>query len=103
MTDTHKGNCWFCGITLSPLHYGRGDSCPQCKRDTRTCKGCIFFDSSCHNECREPSADRVLEKERSNFCDYFTPKQVPKGGGDPQREAQDKAKEAAEALFKFKK
>jgi hypothetical protein len=24
-----------------------------------------------YNECREPSAERVVDKEKANFCDYF--------------------------------
>ena len=32
---------------------------------------CEFFDLRVANACREPIADEVKEKERSNFCDYF--------------------------------
>jgi hypothetical protein len=24
-----------------------------------------------YNECVEPNADRVIDKEKANFCDYF--------------------------------
>ncbi len=91
------GQCWNCGATLSYLEYGRGDTCTKCGRDTRVCKGCIFYDKTQNNECRENQADRVVEKERSNFCDYFKPAQ--KGGSAVSRDA---LKSAADALFKKK-
>ena len=98
MTETITGNCWFCGEGLTQAYYGRGDSCPKCKRDTKVCKGCDFYDPKMNNECRESQADRVVEKERSNFCDYFRPKQG-QGLGIAKQNA---AKAAAEALFKKK-
>lgn len=33
---------------------------------------CIYYDPKSYNECRESSADRVLDKEKDNFCDYFS-------------------------------
>ncbi len=92
-----SGTCWSCAQPLSYLEYGRGDRCQKCGRDTRVCKGCVHYDRSAYNECREPQADRVVDKERSNFCDYFRPKSGgAQGGEDPVA----KAKAAAEALFK---
>ena len=94
MTDK-KGACWHCGKELGALDYGRADTCHQCGKDTRVCKNCDFFDLNSNNLCREPQADRVVEKERSNFCDYFRPSSGP-GGNAPTRES---LKSAAEALF----
>ena len=50
---------------------GRGESCPSCGADMHCCRNCEFYDPAAYNECREPQAERVLEKDRSNFCDYF--------------------------------
>ena len=50
---------------------GRKDACPSCGSDLRCCLNCIFHEPGAYNECREPQAERVVEKERSNFCDYF--------------------------------
>ena len=97
MAFEQGGKCWHCGATLTPFDYGRGDSCRKCGRDTRVCKGCQFYDRNYNNECREPQADRVVEKERSNFCDYFKPSQAGGSGFNP-----DSIKAAAEALFKKK-
>lgn len=75
---------------------GRRDTCPHCGRDLRCCKQCRFYDVHAYNACREVSAERVVDKERSNFCDYF----VPRGATRRAMNRSDEAKEALEALFK---
>lgn len=92
------GNCWHCGKPIGENHYHRQDSCDHCGRDTHACKNCLFYDRSCNNECRESSADRVVEKERANFCDWFKPGTAT-GAGARSRED---LKAAAEALFRKK-
>ena len=52
---------------------GRRDTCPRCGVDLHACRQCRFYDTTAYNECREPQAERVLDKIRSNFCDYFAP------------------------------
>jgi hypothetical protein len=34
---------------------------------------CSHFDLAVPRACREDDAEEVLEKERTNFCDYFSP------------------------------
>jgi len=34
---------------------------------------CEFHDDSAYNECREPVAERVVDKHSANFCDAFSP------------------------------
>ncbi|MCM2279641.1 MAG: hypothetical protein NDJ89_16325 [Oligoflexia bacterium] len=92
------GNCWNCGAELTALDYGRSDTCRKCGRDTKTCKGCEHFDPMANNQCHENQAERVLEKERSNFCDYFR----PRAGSGASAASRDAMKSAAEALFKKK-
>lgn len=50
----------------------RSDECHKCYTDLRCCKMCSFYDTKSYNECREPSADRITDKEKKNFCDYFS-------------------------------
>jgi hypothetical protein len=57
---------------------------------------CQFYDPKAYNECRESSADRVVEKEKANFCDYF---KIGSGGSDADKARQDALAKAA-ALFK---
>ena len=50
---------------------GRTETCPFCNADLHCCLNCRFYDPAAYNQCREPQAERVVEKDRSNFCDYF--------------------------------
>jgi len=50
---------------------GRRDACPTCSAELRSCRHCRFYDPTAYNACHEPQAERVLDKERANFCDYF--------------------------------
>ena len=89
--------CFHCQKDIPVVgKVGRRDECPHCRSDVHVCKNCDFYDIKVYNECRETSADVVREKDRANFCDFFTPR---KGGSG----AVDKAaalRAAAEALFK---
>ena len=86
-------NCFSCNKALySPEKPGRRDTCPGCGADLRVCRNCRFYDATAYNECREPVAERVVEKEKGNFCDYFV------FGGDSVGE---KKKEAAEVKKKL--
>ena len=66
--------CFNCKNPL-PFNLGtkvsRNEECPNCRRDVRCCYNCMHYDKNSYNECHEPQADRVVEKDRSNFCDYF--------------------------------
>ena len=91
--------CFKCGKSLSEtfkIMVGRRDICPGCMTDIRCCKMCHFYDPKSYNECRESSADRVPDKEKANFCDYF---KIGSPGTNPDKEKQDQLAKAA-ALFK---
>lgn len=65
--------CVFCGYeTDDAAGIGRRDECISCGGDLHCCLQCIFYDTAYANECREPQAEPVFEKDRSNFCDYFS-------------------------------
>jgi hypothetical protein len=71
----------------------RRAECELCGAALHACLNCTFFDRAAYNECREPNAERVVEKETSNFCDFFEPRAAdaprpPAGGsalGDLER------------------
>ena len=90
-------NCVFCNKKTNIVDkVGRNDACPHCGRDLRCCKQCKFYSPGAYNECMEVSAERIVDKERSNFCDYF----VPMGSSQKKVNKKQDAKEALEALFK---
>ena len=80
---------------------GRRDSCPQCGADLHSCLHCVHHDRSAYNECREPQAERVLDKERSNMCDYFTPYTGP--ARDPKGKGSTDYLKGLDDLFKPEK
>ncbi|MEY4616506.1 MAG: hypothetical protein RJB66_1466 [Pseudomonadota bacterium] len=91
------GACFSCGKSLNlGAEVGRREECPSCRADVHVCKNCTWYDRSAYNECREPQADVVREKDRSNFCDYFKigDKSAVAGPSKEDLRAQ------AEALFK---
>ena len=91
-------SCHKCGHELkTDSDYGRQDTCGGCGVPTRCCLNCKHYDTARYNECTEPVADRVVDKEKGNFCDYFKPSDQKGGAG---MSAAEKARKAAEALFK---
>lgn len=59
---------------------------------------CRHYDKNSYNECHEPNAERVLEKEKGNFCDYFSP-----GSAGHDRAASAKADTLTKLNELFKK
>lgn len=78
---------------------GRRDECSHCGADLHCCRNCEFYDPTSYNECREPVADRVKEKDRSNFCDWFKLRDQKFGTKNNQVE---EAKRKLEELFRKK-
>ncbi len=93
--------CFKCNEKLDvPEPVSRKEECHKCHSDVRCCRNCTFYDPKVYNECQETQADRILEKERSNLCDYFKPRKQGLNINDEK----DALLSAAEALFKsFKK
>ena len=91
-------NCYKCNTVLpfeDGQNIGRQEECHNCYANLHCCKMCQFYDTSSYNECKEPVAQRILDKEKSNFCDYF---KIGKGGkGGPSK---GDLMSAADALFK---
>jgi hypothetical protein len=65
-------NCHACRKEVPrDLKVGRKDACPSCNADLRCCLNCTFHDRTAPKQCKEPVAELVREKTKSNFCDYF--------------------------------
>ena len=79
------------------LPLSRQDSCPACSVHLHVCRMCRHYDPSVPGQCREDDAEDVFEKERLNFCDWFTPTE---DAFDPAHKAEaDQARQALDALF----
>lgn len=96
-------SCYRCGHSLWLLpreKIRRQDTCAACGADLHSCVHCRFFDPGRHNQCVEPQADWVREKETSNFCEYYEPRtsvNLRARGGAGRRED---ARTAFDNLFK---
>ncbi len=76
MSDTVL-SCYKCGHALRVLprdRIHRSDTCAACGADLYCCVHCRYFDPSRSNECSEPQAEWVRDKEAANFCGYFEPR-----------------------------
>jgi hypothetical protein len=89
-------NCVRCGAALPDPPWFRRDLCPRCDGDLRACIQCGFYAPGHYNECREPQAERVTDKERANTCDYFR----PASGSETVEDPAAKAKAELDKLFK---
>ena len=78
----------------------RRDTCVGCGADLHSCVHCRFFDPARNNQCSEPEAEWVSDKESANFCGYFEPRTsvnlTARGGANKQTGARS----AFDALFK---
>ncbi|MDR1839211.1 MAG: hypothetical protein LBQ93_06475 [Treponema sp.] len=65
--------CWYCGSPVTDSQpIGRSARCSDCGKDLRSCKNCRFFLPGTRGDCRESSAEPNPDKERANFCDWFS-------------------------------
>jgi len=88
--------CYGCGAALridGPV--GRRTTCPECDADLHTCLNCRHHDESAAHECREPQAERIVDKEASNACDLF---QLG-DGASRRRKGSGAARDRLRALF----
>lgn len=93
-----SGYCWHCGAALEAADYAREACCPQCGRHNHACRNCRFYKPGLSNDCQEPIAERVTDKTRANFCDYFTPNPHPPAAATAA--SSEQLLSAAEALFR---
>jgi len=93
--------CHACQTEI-PLAAGESigfrDVCDRCRADLHACLNCAHHDPRAYNECREPNAERILDPDRANRCDYFR----PGGGLRADGDRQDEALARLEDLFKKK-
>ncbi|MGM0431108.1 MAG: hypothetical protein ACQEQU_00175 [Spirochaetota bacterium] len=97
------GVCFFCGAEIpqsEPIH--RSTLCRACGNNVKICKNCRFYDTGAAHECREPISEPVTDKERANFCDYFSLSVASQSSAMRAAEEKARAKEAFNKLFSDK-
>lgn len=94
--------CWNCGKpTGVEGTVMRSDACEACLADLRSCRGCRHFDPMRRFHCRESIDHGVVNKEKSNFCDYFQMRLARKiaGGQSDGKSDRDILKKKLNDLF----
>lgn len=92
-------DCFRCG---APVELASGervafrDACARCGADLHACRNCAHHDPGAYNECREPQAERVADRERANRCEWFAPAADRRPAADPRASA----RAALDALFR---
>ncbi len=79
---------------------GTRDVCARCDADLHCCRNCRFYDPAKHNQCSEPQAEWVRDKEAANYCDYFQPSPALARAGRASSPAEN-AKKKFDSLFKI--
>jgi hypothetical protein len=65
-------SCHHCGRELRvATKPARTDGCPHCHSDLKVCLNCRLHDRGANNQCREPQAEWVTDKDKANFCEFF--------------------------------
>ena len=97
---SHSICCYRCGASLAALSlpFSRQDECPECQNYLHVCKMCVHFDPTVPRKCREDGAEEVKEKDRLNFCDWYSPSDT--AFNQSSKDEADAAMAAAEDLFK---
>ena len=96
-------DCYRCGRPAglaTDRRVGVRAACEGCGADLHVCRGCVYHDPGAYNECRESSAERVLDKERANHCDHFAPREGQGADAVLSTNADPRARAALERLFK---
>lgn len=91
--------CWKCGADLEsvPRPFSRFAECPECRDELHVCRMCRYYDRRYIGECSHDTADKVLIKDKSNFCGHFRPSpHAFEGAGNPRKE---KAQQELQSLF----
>ena len=94
--------CHFCGTRVeNPREVYRSSTCASCKRDLKICLNCRFYSPGAHWDCVESIDEPVAEKDRANFCSYFSFRDSPiqSKGSAQSPDAKEKARRKLDQLF----
>lgn len=73
--------CFSCKREIEAVRPGRRDVCDFCGVDLKVCLNCSFYDAAMPDGCREPASERIMDKDRANFCDFFSFREDSQGEG----------------------
>jgi hypothetical protein len=62
--------CASCA-TLLPPGLDLTGQCLRCGFELRSCKQCVYFDTSARFECTQPIKERITRKDAHNECPFY--------------------------------
>jgi hypothetical protein len=89
--------CYRCGAPFDGERVPVRGVCSRCSAFLHCCRNCDHYAPGLANDCREPQAARVSDKEQGNFCDWFRPATAAHAPAGPSA---GEARAALDALFK---
>lgn len=93
-------HCFRCGAEVAAeRRVLREDECGRCSQDLHCCRNCRFYDPGVSNQCSEPQAEWVADKERGNFCEFFVFADRAAAGGRAAAK-EESARDRFNRLFK---
>ena len=99
--------CHFCAAAVvNPREVYRSSTCASCGKDLKICLNCRFYSPGAHWDCAESIDEPVNDKDRANFCTFFSFRPAPiaaKNAPGAQNvvppDPKAKAKKAVDKLF----
>ena len=93
--------CHFCRAEIgNPREVFRSSTCPTCRRDLKICLNCRFYSPGAHWDCAETIDEMVGDKERANFCTFFSFRDAPQGAAGAARpKPEEQARRKLDRLF----
>jgi hypothetical protein len=88
--------CYRCGAPFDGERVPVRGVCARCSAFLHCCRNCDHYAPGLANDCREPQAARVSDKEQGNFCDWFRPATAPRAATGTSA---GRARAALDALF----
>jgi hypothetical protein len=96
--------CHFCSAPVeNPREVYRSSTCSACGKDLKICLNCRFYSPGAHWDCSESIDEMVRDKDRANFCTFFSfrSSDPSSGPGTPRGGQQDpeRARKKLDQLF----
>ena len=93
-------HCWKCGTEYKlPGGPGRMECCSRCNSDLKVCLNCISYDARIAQQCRDPRAEPVAEKNMANYCEFFEMARREYVATATSNSREDKARDALKKLL----
>lgn len=96
--DYHTDMCWKCKKSIDTTIPVYRSSVCSCGTDLHSCLNCLHYSPGSHYDCHETVDELVKDKDRANFCGWFSVKadfNGEKSGTDKPNDA----KKAFNSLF----